>query len=210
MPHRGIGGKAIAKPGAAAAEIIARPPKGLFLIGVEPDLDCVPGPDAVAAMKKADFVLALTPFAAASLMQHADVLLPMGTFAETSGTFVNVSGQWQSFSGVARPVAESRPGWKILRVLGNLLELPDCDYVTSEEVRDELQQAVENVVPDNGISLDKAVAAGPKKVPADTQLDVPMYSIDSLVRRAHSLQCTRDAKAGSVPSPTNASTVPEN
>jgi NADH-quinone oxidoreductase subunit G len=198
LPHRGIGGKAIAKPGAAAAEIIARPPKGLFLIGVEPDLDCVPGPDAVAAMKKADFVLALTPFAAASLMQHADVLLPMGTFAETSGTFVNVSGQWQSFSGVARPVAESRPGWKILRVLGNLLELPDCDYVSSEEVRDELQQAVENVVPDNGISLDKAVAAGPKKVPADTQLDVPMYSIDSLVRRAHSLQCTRDAQAGSV------------
>ena len=198
LPHRGIGGKSIAKPGAAAAEIIAKPPKGLFLIGVEPDLDCVPGPDAVAAMEKADFVLALTPFSTASLMQHADVLLPMGTFAETSGTFVNASGQWQSFSGVAQPVADSRPGWKILRVLGNLLDLPDCNYATSEEVRDELQQAVENVVPDNGISLDKAVAAGPKKVPPDTQLDVPMYSIDALVRRAHSLQCTRDGQVGSV------------
>jgi NADH-quinone oxidoreductase subunit G len=196
LPHRGIGGKSIAKPGAAAAEIVARPPRGLLLVGVEPDLDCADGRQASVAMQKAEFVLALSPFLAPSLVQHADVILPMGTFAETSGTFVNAAGQWQSFAGVAQPVAESRPGWKILRVLGNLLDLPDCDYVSSEAVRDELRQAVLDVQPDNRISLHEAPAATSAKIPPAEQLDVPMYRIDALVRRAHSLQCTRDGQAG--------------
>jgi NADH-quinone oxidoreductase subunit G len=196
LPHRGIGGKSIAKPGAAAAEIVARPPRGLLLVGVEPDLDCADGRQASVAMQKAEFVLALSPFLAPSLVQHADVILPMGTFAETSGTFVNAAGQWQSFAGVAQPVAESRPGWKILRVLGNLLDLPDCDYVSSEAVRDELRQAVLDVQPDNRISLHEAPAATSAKIPPAEQLDVPLYRIDALGRRAHSLQCTRDGQAG--------------
>jgi len=196
LPHRGIGGKPIAKPGAAVAELIARPPQGLLLVGVEPDLDCADGNQAIVAMEKAGFVLALSPFLADSLLEHADVILPMGTFAETSGTFVNAAGDWQSFGGVAQPVAESRPGWKILRVLGNLLDLPDCDYVSSEAVRDELRQAVADVRPDNRLSLaDVPDAASAQILPVD-QLDVPMYRIDSLVRRAHSLQCTRDGQAG--------------
>ena len=196
LPHRGIGGKPIAKPGAAAAELIARPPQGLLLVGVEPDLDCADGNQAIVAMEKAGFVLALSPFLADSLLEHADVILPMGTFAETSGTFVNATGEWQSFGGVAQPVAESRPGWKILRVLGNLLDLPDCDYVSSEAVRDELRQAVADVRPDNRLSLDEVPDAASAQILPVDQLDVPMYRIDSLVRRAHSLQRTRDGQVG--------------
>ncbi len=196
LPHRGIGGKPIAKPGAAVAELIARPPQGLLLVGVEPDLDCANGNQAIVAMEKAGFVLALSPFLADSLLEHADVILPMGTFAETSGTFVNATGEWQSFGGVAQPVAESRPGWKILRVLGNLLDLPDCDYVSSEAVRDELRQAVADVRPDNRLSLDEVPDAASAQILPVDQLDVPMYRIDSLVRRAHSLQRTRDGQVG--------------
>jgi NADH-quinone oxidoreductase subunit G len=196
LPHRGIGGKPIAKPGAAVAELIARPPQGLLLVGVEPDLDCANGNQAIVAMEKAGFVLALSPFLADSLLEHADVILPMGTFAETSGTFVNATGEWQSFGGVAQPVAESRPGWKILRVLGNLLDLPDCDYVSSEAVRDELRQAVADVRPDNRLSLDEVPEAASAQILPVDQLDVPMYRIDSLVRRAHSLQRTRDGQVG--------------
>ena len=196
LPHRGIGGKPIAKPGAAVAELIARPPQGLLLVGVEPDLDCADGNQAIVAMEKAGFVLALSPFLADSLLEHADVILPMGTFAETSGTFVNATGEWQSFGGVAQPVAESRPGWKILRVLGNLLDLPDCDYVSSEAVRDELRQAVADVRPDNRLSLDEVPDAASAQILPVDQLDVPMYRIDSLVRRAHSLQRTRDGQVG--------------
>ena len=69
------------------------------------------------------------------LRAHASVVLPAGTFAETAGTFVNAEGRWQSFAGVAQPVGESRPAWKVLRVLGNLLQLPDCDYQSAEAVR---------------------------------------------------------------------------
>jgi NADH-quinone oxidoreductase subunit G len=196
LPHRGIGGKALAKPGATVAELIAGPPRGWLLVGVEPDLDCADGSEAMVAMEKAGFVLALSPFLADSLLQHADVILPMGTFAETSGTFVNAAGEWQSFGGVAQPVAESRPGWKILRVLGNLLDLPDCDYVSSEAIRDEVRQAVADMRPDNRLSLDEVPDAASAQIPPADQLDVPMYRIDSLVRRAHSLQCTRDGQAG--------------
>jgi NADH-quinone oxidoreductase subunit G len=196
LPHRGIGGESLATPGAAAADIISKPPRGLLLVGIEPDLDCANGPKAMMAMEKAEFVLVLSPFLSANFLKYAEVILPMGTFAETSGTFINAAGEWQSFSGVAQPVAESRPGWKILRVLGNLIDLPDCAYVSSDAVRDELRAAVVDVKPDNRISLDEAPKAGASKIPPGDQLDVPMYRIDSLVRRAHSLQCTRDGQAG--------------
>ena len=121
----------------------------------------------------------------------------MGTvLRKLSGTFVNAAGEWQSFSGVAQPLEESRPGWKILRVLGNLLDLPECDYETSEAVRDELKQILATVQPDNQISLDALPQGKPSKMPPLDELDVPIYRIDSLVRRAHSLQCTRDGQAG--------------
>ena len=196
LPHRGIGGESIASPGSTAADICSKASPGLLLVGVEPELDCANGAKAIAAVEKAEFVVALSSFSADSLILHADVILPMGTFAETSGTFVNAAGEWQSFSGVAQPLEESRPGWKILRVLGNLLDLPDCDYETSEAVRDELKQILATVQPDNQISLDALPQGKPSKMPPLDELDVPIYRIDSLVRRAHSLQCTRDGQAG--------------
>jgi len=196
LPHRGIGGESIASPGSTAADICSKASPGLLLVGVEPELDCANGAKAIAAVEKAEFVVALSSFSADSLILHADVILPMGTFAETSGTFVNAAGEWQSFSGVAQPLEESRPGWKILRVLGNLLDLPECDYETSEAVRDELKQILATVRPDNQISLDALPQGKPSKMPPLDELDVPIYRIDSLVRRAHSLQCTRDGQAG--------------
>jgi NADH-quinone oxidoreductase subunit G len=141
-------------------------------------------------MESAGFVVACSPFFDATLEKHADVVLPMGTFAETSGTFVNAAGQWQSFAGVAMPFGESRPGWKILRVLGNLIELPDCNYETSESIRDELMAVVGDAMPENRFSNEISTDAVAQK--AAEGLDVPIYRIDSLVRRAQSLQLTRD------------------
>ena len=84
-----------------------------------------------------------------SLLDAADLLLPIGTFAESSGTYVNVAGTWQSFSGVANPVGESRPAWKVLRVLGNLLDAPNFEFTTSEDVLDEFKNQLGDVSPDN-------------------------------------------------------------
>jgi NADH-quinone oxidoreductase subunit G len=197
LPHRGIGGTSIGQGGATAADIVAGPKQGLLLFGVEPEFDCADGAAGLRAVKQAGFVLAMSPFFDSTLKAHADVVLPIATFAETSGTFVNAGGDWQSFGGVAMPFGDSRPGWKVLRVLGNLLNLPNCEYLSSESVRDELDQIVHkadgHALPDNRFSGE--VPAGAANQNSAAELDIPMYRIDALVRRSRSLQLTGEGQA---------------
>ena len=142
------------------------------------------------------FVVAVTPFATEQLKQVAHVLLPIGTFAESSGTYVNLNGVWQSFAGAAKPYGESRPGWKVLRVLGNLLGLSGFEYQSSEDVREELRR----------VCGDAANVAAPyrgKHSPGTSKanggvIDLPMYQVDALVRRAPSLQRTREGRTAPV------------
>ncbi len=116
----------------------AVPLKALLLFGVDPLLDAADPAAAAKGVGAAEFVVMMSPFQPHALA-HADVLLPTAPFSETSGTFVNAEGRAQSFHGVVKPAGETRPGWKVLRVLGNLLELNGFDFETSEEV---LQQAL--------------------------------------------------------------------
>ncbi len=122
LPHRTSGGAARKNVGLDAAQMIEQPLKNYLLTGIEPEFDCADGAKALAAMQQAEFVVALTPFITDRMREYADVLLPINCFSETSGTFVNCEGRWQSFPVSSAP-AGSRPGWKVLRVLGNLLEL---------------------------------------------------------------------------------------
>ena len=110
----------------------------LMLVNVEPDTDILATDDTVSKISSQNFTVALTPFVSEALLEAADLLLPVGTFAETSGTYVNVAGTWQSFGGVASPVGEARPAWKVLRVLGNLVEADGFEYVTSDDVLEEV------------------------------------------------------------------------
>ncbi len=190
LPHRGIGGVAVEASGMTAADIISDPTQGLLLFGVEPEFDCADAAAGLHAIETAGFVIACTPFLDETLQQQADVIFPIATFAETSGTFVNAGGDWQSFGGVAMPFGKSRPGWKVLRVLGNLLNLPDCEYQTSESIRDELKAAVGESRPDNQVFAKVSAAAAAQN--SLQYLDIPMYQIDALVRRSQSLQLTRD------------------
>ncbi|MCG8370618.1 MAG: NADH-quinone oxidoreductase subunit NuoG, partial [Proteobacteria bacterium] len=148
LPHRGREGEARPEAGRNAQAMLDDSLDAVVLVNVEPDEDLKAASDAVAGLSKQAFVIALTPYVSEALEEAADLLLPIGTFAETSGTYVNVAGTWQSFKGVANPVGESRPAWKVLRVLGNLIETPDFDYVTSEDVRDELVDALGSIAPD--------------------------------------------------------------
>jgi NADH-quinone oxidoreductase subunit G len=165
--------------------------------GVETALDTAFGEAAEAALAKARFVLALTPYAPASVRRHAHVVLPIGTFAETSGSFVNIEGRWQSFAAVARPVGESRPGWKVLRVLGNLLDLPGFDYESSEDVRGEFVAALGALA---GEGADTSYRGSWKlQGPVPGQLtSLPIYQSDPIVRRAPALQQTRTASRPAV------------
>jgi NADH-quinone oxidoreductase subunit G len=135
-------------------------------------------------------VVAITPFQNEQLREVAHVMLPIGTFAETSGTYVNLEGKWQSFPGAVAPQGEARPGWKVLRVLGNLLHVPGFEYVSSEEVREELRRLCGDSEP-TSYSGTHHVNGSPAAAPL---IDINMYQADALVRRAPSLQKTREGR----------------
>ncbi|MBL8407346.1 MAG: molybdopterin-dependent oxidoreductase, partial [Candidatus Accumulibacter sp.] len=179
-----------------AYEMFAQPRKAYILLGLEPELDCHDPQQAMAALKDAALVVMLTPFSDGAARDYADVLLPITPFTETSGSFVNTEGRIQSFTGVVRPLGDARPGWKVLRVLGNLLALPGFDQNSSEQVRDEMVPAGAAFVAglDNGVS---GVSLSLTETTGELQriADVPIYFADPIARRAPSLQKTRDAVA---------------
>jgi NADH-quinone oxidoreductase subunit G len=194
LPHREAGGQPAGTTGLHARAMLESSLKAYLLLGaIEPAQD-LGVPNAEKALGAAECVVMLTPFVTDAMRRIAHVLLPVGTFAETSGTFVNVEGRWQSFLGAAHPVGESRPAWKVLRVLGNLFDLPGFEYVSSEAVRDALRNRLGEVQPDNSFTA-RRVLNGER--PAGTTADVPMYQVDALVRRAPALQHTREAHLAS-------------
>jgi NADH-quinone oxidoreductase subunit G len=193
LPHREAGGRPRAAVGRDAGQMLKDPPRGLVLFGVEPEADCSEGEGALG---EARFVVACSPFMTESLGRLAHVVLPIGTFAETSGTYVNVEGRWQSFAAVARPLGESRPGWKVLRVLGNRLGVPDFEFVGSEAVRDALRGSLGEIQPDNVAARRIGTASAPPAAVSLGELDVPAYQFDGLVRRSRPLQQTREGQAG--------------
>ena len=187
LPHRGLGGEPRASKGLGAAQMLESKLDALVLMNLEPGAD-------IASVGKQGFVIALTPFDSESLRESADLLLPIGTFAESSGTYINVAGTWQSFAGVASPVGEARPAWKVLRVLGNLLDASGFDYVTSEDVRDEIAGELGEVVPNNQSQSSTIHAASNGADSPDAETDIALYDVDGLVRRAAALQMTPEAK----------------
>ena len=168
--------------------------KACLLLNVEPTLDAADAAAASAAMNAAEMVVVLTPFKNAA-HEFADVMLPIAPFSETSGTFVNAEGRVQSFHGVVKPLGETRPAWKVLRVLGNLLALPGFDFETSEAVRAEALGDGSTIATRLGNDTAADPAAGQGIVGLERIADVPIYSADPLVRRSPSLQLTADARA---------------
>ena len=180
--------------GLNAGQMLSQPMKALLLLGVEPAFDAADAAAARSALAGAGLVVSMSPFKDANT-EFADVLLPVAPFSETAGTFVNTEGLVQSFHGVVRPLGETRPAWKVLRVLGNLLGLAGFEQDSAEEVRAEALGDATTLA----ARLDNRSVAAPAKTAASTSLeriaDVPIYSSDALVRRAASLQATADAKA---------------
>ena len=120
LPHRAAGAKPAAKVGLDAGAMLKAGLEAYVLFGgIEAEADSAFGATAEAALSKARFVLALTPYASDAATRHAHVVLPIGTFAETSGTYVNAEGRWQSVAAVAKAVGDALPGWKVLRTWVN-------------------------------------------------------------------------------------------
>ncbi|WP_322020903.1 MULTISPECIES: NADH-quinone oxidoreductase subunit NuoG [unclassified Burkholderia] len=180
--------------GLNAREAFAQPRKGYVLLNVEPEFDTADPAQALAALNQAEMVVVMSPFKHG--LDYADVLLPIAPFTETAGTYVNAEGSVQSFNGVVRPLGDTRPAWKVLRVLGSLLGLPNFEYETAEEVR-------LAALGDAGVAnrLSNQASAAPARVAAtaanggfERLADVPIYHADALVRRAGALHLTAAAK----------------
>lgn len=212
VPHREPGGAPVAAGLSARAMLEARLKGYLLLGGIDPASDFAAAPGVAAPGAAAPgvatlgdaFVVAATSHLPESLRATAQVVLPIGTFAESSGTFVNVEGRWQSWSGAASLPGEGRPGWKVLRVLGNMLNLPGFDYMSSEEVRDALKKLCgDRALPVSPTSGAGAPSEGrPVKLngqsPKGDWVDIPPYQTDVLVRGSESLAKTKDGREARV------------
>ncbi|HXU66200.1 MAG TPA: molybdopterin-dependent oxidoreductase, partial [Casimicrobiaceae bacterium] len=167
--------------------------RAYLMLHAEPEFDCANPVSARAALEKADLVVVLSAFRTAT--RYADVLLPVAPFTETSGTFVNCEGRVQSFHGVAQPLGETRPAWKVLRVLGSLLSLDGFAFDTSEEVREAVLRESGDIAGRLANSSRVELATPPRANGAIERVaDVPIYFADPLVRRSEPLQQTADAK----------------
>jgi NADH-quinone oxidoreductase subunit G len=182
--------------GLNAREVFEQPRKGYVLLNVEPEFDTANPAQALAALNQAEMVVVLSPFQTGA--EYADVLLPIAPYTETAGTFVSAEGTVQTFNGVVRPLGDTRPAWKVLRVLGSLLGLPGFEFDTSEEVRTaalgdgDLSARLSNKT---GVAVARGTAPKAADGAFERVADVPIYHADPLVRRAESLHLTAAARA---------------
>lgn len=182
------------KNGKNALQILTQSHKAYILLNAEPELESYNPQIARATLDQSEMVVVMSAYKHA--LDYAHVLLPITPFTETHGTFVNCEGVAQSFNNVVRPFKEARPAWKVLRMLGNLLNVPNFDYETSEAIRDEilgdqvfLQQRLNNfcnIMPNinNAINLNTL----------ERIADVPIYFTDPIARRSVTLLQTLDGQ----------------
>lgn len=200
VPHRGAFGATVEKSGLDAQAMLCEVLKAYLLLNVEPE-DCANPVMFTHALQQAELVIALSTFKNPTLEKLAHVIFPVGPFTETSGTFINVSGTWQSFAGSSSAKGESRPAWKVLRVLGNWLQLSGFEYKSSEEVCDEIK-AFEKLAPDfSSKDIKKNLDDYDFKTNDDDEIfyrigEIPIYSGDNIVRRAAALQATQNIVDG--------------
>ena len=201
LPHRLPFGQTVAKPGLPAHAMLKQGLKGVVLVHCEPAYDCADPYTAQQSLHKAEVVVALTCYDSPELRAVADVLLPVTPMSEMEGTYVNFLGQWQRFQTAVSPLGDAKPAWKVLRVMGNLWELPGFNQESAEAISSELEQHYNDMMPSMIQTPIKQYAAEGSSLASGALrrlAPVPIYSVDGIVRRAKSLQQTPDAQASEV------------
>ncbi|MBC7436031.1 MAG: NADH-quinone oxidoreductase subunit G [Bdellovibrionales bacterium] len=178
--------------GLNAAQMLAGGLKAVLLLNTEPEFDSAAGVQAQAGLNKAQMVVTMSPFKAN--MEFSDVLLPIAPFTETPGSFINAEGLVQGFHAAVKPLGETRPAWKVLRVLANLLELPGFDYESSQSVLAKAGLDGVTQLPEGSLSNATQAAVALTTAGTPPPVVASIYQLDSLVRRAPSLQLTADGR----------------
>ncbi|MEE9446816.1 MAG: NADH-quinone oxidoreductase subunit NuoG [Arenicellales bacterium] len=206
VPHRAEHGDAVGETGLNAKRMLTESEAlhAYLLYGVEPGLDAHRSGEALGALEAADFVVQCSAFTSDEALLYADVLLPIATYTETSGSYINCAGRVQGSRAAADPAGEARPGWKVLRVLANYLELDGFEHKSLADVQDDFVLGNEQIISQRGAMLNEI----PLNLEADVvyrHVETPMYRTDMMLRHATALQKTSDN-----PSPAvglNASTI---
>lgn len=188
LPYRTASGSSA--QGLTALEMLTKSLSAYFLLNTEPEFDSSRSGLAYNALKAANTVIALTAFDSPNLREYADVLLPITPISETAGTYINALGHWQSFEGAVRPLGESRPGWKVLRVLANVWDVSGFEYQSCNEVLQEFKanHKVENAKPYAVMQARALDSTGLQRIAG-----ISLYHVDGVVRRSIALQETKDA-----------------
>ncbi|WP_454785002.1 NADH-quinone oxidoreductase subunit NuoG [Legionella sp. WA2024007413] len=187
VPHRTTAGKADSAPGMDVQAALNAKLKAYFLMGVEPGFDFANPYGARQSMLGAEFVVLMSAYNHESMLDYADVILPIAPYAETSGTYINVDNTWQTVKGALSPHGEARPAWKVLRVLANLLHCEGFEYLSTEEVLSEIKNSV-------AITMEQEYKPFyPESLPLINQSLIrvgewPLYRSDAIVRNAKELQ----------------------
>ena len=192
LPHRGFAGASQEIVGKNVQEMTENSLDLLLLFNAEPGNDL---PSFSFEKAGHSLVIAMTPYATEKYKMTADIMLPIGTFAETSGTYINCENRSQSFSAIANPVGESRPGWKVLRAIGSMLGMSDFEFESSEGVLDEISQKL-NDMPASNIKPNYStqdLTNSKNFLDSNLVQRTPMYEVDSVLRHATSLQLTPEA-----------------
>lgn len=194
VPHRTIGGENIKNAGLNVDKIFENKLKAYFLFGIEPELDTSYGNLATNALKSAEHVVAFSSFKSRELEEVCDIILPIATFAETSGNFLNCAGKMQQFVGASNPCGNARPLWKVLRVLGSLFDIHDFSYNSTEEVIADFRAHIDNNFDAGGFEEFIPDLKSHKKAKHFARIAAtPLYATDMLVRHSKPLQETNDA-----------------
>lgn len=195
VPHRTTAGSELADIGSSVHQMLMDKLKAYFLVGVEPEIDCNQSHTASQAMKNAELIVSCTSFVTPLIQEHAHIILPIAAFSETAGTYINLQGDWQGVKGIMAPPGQARPLWKVLRVLGTLLELKEFNYDSLHAVTDDIvvrvdemkdKQVKQPLYVDSSWEL-SAVNASKQCVALKAK---GLYGVDLLVRQAPSLQET--------------------
>ncbi len=189
VPHRGVNGAEVS-PGLSAREMLSTQPlKAYCLLGTELEFDSAYPADALTALHDAALVVCLSPYQSSEMLDYADFILPTAGFTENAGSFVNLEGVYQSFEAASLPHGESKPAWKILRVLANFMDLEEFDYHSLEQIQQELKALMTEMPSTN--EMDLTIKLPVVKETLTRLATHPIYKRDALIRRAEALQETQ-------------------
>ena len=191
VPHRLVAGIKNENQGLHAYEMLINKRRAYVLFNLEPEFDFINAPLAIKAMQDAEFVVIFSPYVTEQMQEYADIILPITTFAETDGTYVNAEGRWQTVSKSISAPNETRPAWRILRVMANKLGLEKIKYQTCQEIIDELKSQLDQQIElDSNLNNLSNVNLNFGKAEVYRASSTPIYAVDNVVRRANSLQGT--------------------